>query len=156
MEQRAFQDQIRDNHCWGCGPANEHGLQIKSYWSGDEAVCAWQPKEYYMAGPTHILNGGVIASIIDCHCICTAIVAAYRAENRATNSEPPIWYATASLQVTYLRPTPIGTPVVLRAQVKEMTGSKTILSCSISSREEESARGELVAVRVPLEWLKSG
>ena len=62
MNESSFQDQIKENHCWGCGPANEHGLRIKSYWSGEEAVCTWQPGEQHSAAPLEILNGGVIAT----------------------------------------------------------------------------------------------
>lgn len=97
---RAFQEQIPDNYCWGCGSANPRGLQIKSYWSGDRAVCSWQARDYHAAGPRHVLNGGIIATIIDCHCVCAAIAAVYRKEGRAIGTEPGIWYATASLRVT--------------------------------------------------------
>lgn len=31
---KAFQDQIPNNHCFGCGPENASGLQIKSHWVG--------------------------------------------------------------------------------------------------------------------------
>jgi len=153
MNQQAFQDEMKIP-CWGCGSTNEHGLQIKSYWSGDEAVCTWQPKDYH-TGPPHILNGGIIATIIDCHCLCTAIAAAYRAEGREINTEPSICYGTASLQVTYLRPTPIDEPVVLRARVKEMKERKAIVICSLFAKGEECARGEVVAVRVPAAWCEA-
>ena len=36
MEQLAFQEQIGGNHCWGCGALNENGLQLKSYWDGED------------------------------------------------------------------------------------------------------------------------
>ena len=41
MAEKAFQDYYPDqtNYCYGCGRLNEYGLQIKSYWDGDEAVC---------------------------------------------------------------------------------------------------------------------
>jgi len=110
---------MRGNYCWGCGTDNEHGLQLKSYWVGDETVGRWEPKPHHAAGPSRILNGGIIATLIDCHSICTAIAAAYRAEGRALETEPLIWYVTASLQVSYLRPTPIDQPIELRAQLKE-------------------------------------
>jgi acyl-coenzyme A thioesterase PaaI-like protein len=141
MTQRAFQDEISGNQCWGCGSVNENGLQIKSYWSGDEAVCTWQPKAYQ--------NGGIIATLIDCHGGWTAIAVAYRKEGRGINTEPPIWYATASLNVKYLRPTPMDEAIVLRARVKEATGKKTIVTCSLFAKKEECAIGEVVAVRVP-------
>ena len=149
MTQRAFQDEVSGNNCWGCGSGNDNGLQIKSYWSGDEAVCTWQPQPHHSAGPRHVLNGGIIATVIDCHCGWTAIAAAYREEGREINTEPLIWYATASLNVKYLRPTPLDEAVVLRARVKERIGKKTILTCSLFAKGEECAVGEVVAVRVP-------
>ena len=45
----AFQDQIVGNHCWGCSPTNESGLHIKSFWSGDESVCTWNPGGHHAA-----------------------------------------------------------------------------------------------------------
>jgi len=149
---QAFQDAFAENPCWGCGSLNPHGLHIKSYWSGDESICTWQPQPYHMAGAPHILNGGVIAVLMDCHCVCTAVAAAYRAEGRAMYSEPALYYATASLQVTYLRPTLINAPVTLRAQITNMSERKTLLACSLVSGEEECARGEVVAVRVQPAW----
>ena len=152
--EQAFQDAFSENHCWGCGPLNPYGLQVKSYWSGDsdEAVCTWQPQPYHTAGPQHILNGGIIAVLMDCHCVGTAVAAAYRAEGRAMTSQPRLYYATASLQVTYLRPTPIAEPVVLRARVTNMMEKKTLLACSLFSGGEECAHGEVVAVRVSPLW----
>jgi acyl-coenzyme A thioesterase PaaI-like protein len=152
VEELAFQDQIPGNHCWGCGPLNEHGLQIKSYWDGEESVCRWTARSYFYAGPTHILNGGVIATIIDCHCVCTAIAAHYRAESRSMTSDPAIWCVTAGLDVDYLKPTPIDREVLLRARIEEQKGRKTVLTCALYSGDEECARGRLVAIRVPPEW----
>jgi acyl-coenzyme A thioesterase PaaI-like protein len=150
--EQAFQDAFSENYCWGCGEHNAHGLRIKSYWSGDEAICTWQPQPYHTAGPQHILNGGIIAVLMDCHGVCTAVAAAYRAEGRMMTSTPPLYYATASLQVTYLHPTPIAEPVTVRARITSMTEKKTVLTCSLHSGGEECARGELVAVRVPPAW----
>ena len=107
-----------------------------------------------MAGPTHVLNGGIIATLIDCHCICTAIAAAYRAEGREIGAGERIWFATGSLNVSYKRPTPIIEEVTLRAQIKDVKERKTLLTCSLYSEGEERAQGELLAIRVPLEWLE--
>ncbi len=151
MEQQAVQDQWPASHphrsCWGCGADNKHGLQIKSYWSGDESICEWKPKEYHLS-TGDVLCGGIIASIIDCHCINTAVAAAYRAEGRELNTEPLIAGFTASLQVTYVKPTPVSEAVLIRARVKEMTSKKTVLTCSLVSKGEECARGEVVCVQV--------
>ncbi len=44
-DQKAFQDYYPESysHCYGCGRLNPHGLQIKSYWDGDETVCHFNP-----------------------------------------------------------------------------------------------------------------
>jgi acyl-coenzyme A thioesterase PaaI-like protein len=129
----AFQDQIKNNHCWGCGSLNERGLQIKSRWDGDESVCTWTPDPMFMAGPRHFLYGGTIASLIDCHCICTAIANAYTVEGRQVGEGAPIWYATGTLNVRYLSPTPIDETVELRARITGQTGKSTNFECSLRS-----------------------
>ncbi|MGQ0750214.1 MAG: PaaI family thioesterase [Betaproteobacteria bacterium] len=152
MDRQAFQDQIPDNCCYGCGPGNENGLRLKSYWDGDVSVSTFMPEHFHTAGPKHILNGGIIATIIDCHCICTAIADAYRRENRAIGTVPQIWCATASLKIDYLRPVALHQPVTLRAQIVEVGPKKTKVSCTLLSEGQECATGEVLAVRVPATW----
>jgi hypothetical protein len=57
----AFQDDVyfKGNHCWGCGNENSHGLNIKSYWDGNESVCTWKPEDFHTAGWPHVLYGGI-------------------------------------------------------------------------------------------------
>jgi acyl-coenzyme A thioesterase PaaI-like protein len=150
-DEPAFQDLFQDNDCWGCGRDNAEGLQIKSRWQGDESVCIWQPRAPYTVSPS-LLNGGVIATIMDCHSVCTAVADAYRSEGRDIGSEPKIWYVTSSLNVTYLRPTPLSAPVTLKARVKEKDERRTTVVCSLVSGGHERARAEVVAVRVPETW----
>jgi acyl-coenzyme A thioesterase PaaI-like protein len=150
LDRRAFQDVLAGgvNQCWGCGSANEQGLQIKSYWGpdGDETICIWQPREYHTAAWPNVLSGGVIASLIDCHSVCTAMMEAYRAAGLDWESEPGIIYITGSLQVSYLKPVPMQHPVTLRAHIKEKQARKMIVQCSVFADEQECARGEVVAV----------
>lgn len=149
MEQVAIQDQWPEEimFCWGCGDKNEHGLRIKSYWDGDETVCTWQPGEYHIAIPG-FLNGGIIATIIDCHCVNTAASAAYKAAGRAIGTKPHLPYVTGSLFVEYLLPASIGKPLNLRARIKETSDRKTVVSCSVFCDGLECARGETVAIRL--------
>ncbi len=148
----AIQDRIPHNHCFGCGPLNADGLGIKSYADGDGTVCAFQPSPHHMAGPTHVVNGGIIATVIDCHCVCTAIADAYRAAGREIGTAPLIWCVTASLKVDYLAPTPISAPVELRARVREASGRKRIVECVLRSGGQDRARAEVVAVEVAPGW----
>jgi acyl-coenzyme A thioesterase PaaI-like protein len=150
MDRQALQDYYPEYfaQCYGCGRLNEHGLQIKSYWDGDETVCTFTPRPYHTAIPGYVY-GGLIASLIDCHGTGTAAAAAYRAEGRDWDSEPPLRFVTASLHVDYLRPTPIEGPLELRSQIKEIKGRKVVVSTTLSVHGEVCARGEVVAVQIP-------
>jgi acyl-coenzyme A thioesterase PaaI-like protein len=150
MDHKAFQDYYPDDlsHCYGCGRLNDYGLQVKSYWEGDETVCRFQPKPYHIAIPGYVY-GGLIASLVDCHCTGTAAAASYRAEGRAMDTEPPLRFVTASLHVDYVRPTPLEVPLEVRASVKELRGRKVVMVATVSADGEVCARGEVVAVRMP-------
>ena len=147
---KAFQDYYPEHHghCYGCGRLNEQGLQIKSYWDGDESFAVFQPRPYHIALPGYVY-GGLIASLIDCHSTGTAAAAAYRAEGREMDTEPPLRFVTASLHVDYLRPTPLSVPLELRSKVKEIKGRKVLITTTLSARGEACARGEVVAVQIP-------
>lgn len=147
MDQEYFQDYMPDNLCFGCGTQNQAGLQIKSYWEGEVSVCRWQPHARYQ-GWVGILNGGIIATLIDCHCMGTAMAAAYRAEGRALHSEPVYRYATGTLNVKYLAPTSSLSPVELRATVQQIKGRKVVLHCKVFSEDHPTAEAEVVAIRV--------
>ena len=148
MSEPAFQDQIPDNHCYGCGPHNAHGLRIKSYWDGDESVSTFAPQPFHMAGPVNVVNGGIIATVIDCHCICTAFADAYRREGRAIGSDPQLWYATASMKVDYLKPTPLGTTLELRGRILEIKGRKVTVSVTLSAEGVVCAKGEEILIQI--------
>jgi acyl-coenzyme A thioesterase PaaI-like protein len=150
MTDKAFQDYYPDEvaHCYGCGRLNEHGLQIKSYWDGDEAVCTFTPRPYHTAIPGYVY-GGLIASLIDCHSTGTAAAAMYRAEGRAMDTRPALRFVTGSLHVDYLKPTPIEGPLELRARVKEIKGRKVVVSTDLLAQGQVCARGEAVCVLIP-------
>jgi acyl-coenzyme A thioesterase PaaI-like protein len=150
MSEKAIQDFYPDNvsHCYGCGRLNERGLQIKSYWLGDEAVCIFQPRPEHTAIPGYVY-GGLIASLIDCHCTGTAAAASYQAAGRSMDSLPAFRFVTASLKVDYLKPTPLGVPLEVRARVIEIKGRKVVMQASLSAEGQVCARGEVVAVQAP-------
>ncbi len=150
MQLKAFQDYYPEDysHCYGCGRLNEHGHQIKSYWDGEDTVARFTPKPYHIAVPGFVY-GGLIASLIDCHGTGTASAAAYRAEGREMGTEPPLRYVTASLQVDYLKPTPLGLELEIRGQVRDIAGRKVVTEVRVLARGEECARGRVVAVRMP-------
>ena len=150
MTLKPIQDSYPDelSHCYGCGQFNEQGLQIKSYWDGEEAVCTFTPRPYHVAVPGYVY-GGLIASLIDCHSIATAAAAKYHAEEREIGTEPRLRYVTAALHVDYMRPTPLGVPLEVRARAIEIKGRKVVVAATLSAEEKVCARGEVVAVQMP-------
>ncbi len=146
----AFQDYYPDElaHCFGCGRLNEHGHQLKSFWDGEETVARFIPKPYHTAIPGYV-NGGVLASLVDCHGTGTAAAAAYRAEHRDLGTLPPHRFVTAALRVDYLRPTPLGPELVIRGRVTSLQGRKVTVAATIQAGEEVTVRGEVVCVEMP-------
>lgn len=155
MSQKAFQDYYPDHlsYCYGCGRLNEHGLRIKSFWDGDQTVCSFTPAPYHTAVPGYVY-GGLIASLIDCHSTGSAAAAAYRAEGRAMDSEPPRRFLTAALNVNYLHPTPITGPLELRSTIREIKGRKVVVATDLMVNGVVCAQGEVVAVQVPEDLLR--
>jgi acyl-coenzyme A thioesterase PaaI-like protein len=144
----SFQDQGSVLHCFGCGADNALGLQIKSTWDGEDAVCTYQPRVHYCGGRKEIVYGGILASLMDCHSVNLAVAHAYRREGRAIGSAPRIFYVTAQLQVSYLHPTPMGEKLHLRARIAKAEGRKSWLSCTLNAAGRLRAKAEILAVRV--------
>jgi acyl-coenzyme A thioesterase PaaI-like protein len=145
----ALQDIWPQATCYGCGPSNPVGLHIKSYWSGDEVICTFNPQPYQNSGFDNVMYGGLVASLCDCHSVWTAIAATYRHEGREHGSEPVISYVTGNLNVSYLAPTPLDRPIVLSARVQEIHPRKAIVTCDVYAGEMKTAEARIIAVRVP-------
>ncbi|MBC7876865.1 MAG: PaaI family thioesterase [Anaerolineales bacterium] len=151
MTEKSFQDHYPEYfaHCYGCGSLNEHGHQIKSFWDGEESVCHFQPKPYHTAIPGYVY-GGLLASLVDCHGTGTAAAITYKVEKeKEPNSEPNTRFLTASLHVDYLKPTPLGPMLEIRAKVKELKGRKVIVEEWIVVNGVITVKGEVVAIQVP-------
>jgi len=155
MELKAVQDFYPDelSYCYGCGKLNEHGHQIKSYWEGGGTVAHFKPQEYHIAIPGYVY-GGLIASLIDCHGTGTAALASYKAEGREPGTNPPFRFVTASLQVDYLKPTPLGIELELRGKILEIKGRKVISEITLSANGDITAKGKVIAVQMPETFTK--
>ena len=154
MADKAIQDYYHDElaYCYGCGRLNEEGYQLKSRWEGDEVVCTFTPRPYHIAIPGYVY-GGLIASLIDCHGTGSAAAAMYRDQGRAMDSDPPLRFLTASLHVDYLKPTPLGVLLQVRARVKEIKGRKVVMDEELIAEGHVTVRGQVVAVLVPQELM---
>ncbi len=150
MSKKAIQEYYPDefNQCFGCGQLNQSGYKLKSYLDGDETVAFFIPKPYHISVPGYVY-GGLIASIIDCHGIGTAVAAAYKAKGREIGSEPKLRYVTASLHVDYLRPTPLGVQLEVRGRLREIRGRKIVVEVTLLANGEICAKGEVVGAPLP-------
>ena len=150
MTDTAFQDFYPDelSYCYGCGRLNDKGLQLKSYWDGEETVARFSPRPEHMAIPGFVY-GGLIASLIDCHGTGTAAAAAYREVGREMGTEPAFRFVTGQLTVRYLRPTPLGVPLELRGRIAEVKGRKVTVNITLAAGGEICASGEVIALQMP-------
>jgi acyl-coenzyme A thioesterase PaaI-like protein len=151
--ENALQDAWPSGTCFGCGPANPAGHHIKSYWSedGSEVIAIFRPGPEYNAGFPNVAYGGLIASLIDCHSIWTAIATTYRDEGREHGSLPAISYVTGTLTVKFLQPTPLDAPIVLHARVTDLQPRKATVQCEVYSGETKTAEGTVLAVRFSMD-----
>ena len=152
MSSFAIQDFYPDDfaHCYGCGRLNAHGMQIKSRWDGDGpdmvAVYTPRPEQIGVPGFTY---GGLIASLIDCHAMGTAAAAVEREAGRAIGDGPAPRFVTGALKVDFLKPTPADAALEVRARAREIGARKVIVDATVSARGVVTAKGEVVAVRIP-------
>ena len=133
-----------NNACWGCGPSNKEGLRIRSFPEAEAVVAEWTPEPKYEAFPG-VLNGGIIGTLLDCHCNWTA---AWHLMNKAGADKPPCT-VTADYAIKLLRPTPSDRPVRLVARVVESTEDRAIVEGELIAHDKVCAtcRGTFVAVK---------
>ncbi len=143
-----FQDYMPGNICFGCGTHNAKGLHIRSFWDGEIAACLWHPQPHH-EGWAALTCGGIIATIVDCHCIATAMATAVKNESRALDSEPHYLFATGSMNITYLKPTPIDAALRLEAQVKQIKNErKYTIACHVLADGDKTATADVVVLLV--------
>lgn len=136
-------------HCFGCGPANPHGLKLKSYLCGDRTEARFTPDSRYSGGVPGNVYGGMIASLLDCHGTASAAAFAYRDRGRIMGDDgPPIRFVTASLRIDYRRPTPLGTELLITGALTSIEGRKAFVSLALHAGGEECASGEMCAVEI--------
>ena len=146
----AVQDAYPDDysHCFGCGRLNHAGHQLKTRVEGDETVSRFSPRPHDMALPGYVY-GGLLASLLDCHGMATAAAAAVKNEGHDVGDVPSPRYVTAALHVDYLKPTPLGSELEIRAHVDEFSSRKVRLSAWVVAGGETTVHASIVAVPLP-------
>ncbi len=132
--------------CFGCGPANEKGLRIRSFASGEggETVAVWTPEPHHESFPG-MLNGGIVGTLLDCHSNWAAASHLMRRDGL----ESPPCTVTAEYSIKLLRPTPSDAELKLSARIVESEGRRVVVESEIVAGGETCAtcRGTFVAVK---------
>ena len=141
--------------CYGCGTAHPSGLHIKSYWDADDVhvVCRHRPASEFTGWPG-LVYGGLLAMLVDCHSNWTAMAYHYRAEGREPGSLPRIDCVTGQLNLSYLKPTPMGVELTLRARVEGEVSRKSRVICEVWAGDTLTVTADSVFVRVDTEKLR--
>ena len=141
----SLQDRYAPNGvCFGCGPKNRDGLQLKSIPSGDSVIADWTPKKQYVAFGT-FGSGGIISVLLDCHGNWAATPALMRA--RGLETAPGT--VTAEYTVRFLKPSPIDREWHLAALATKIDGDKVSVSgeLKVAGVTTASMTGTFVAVK---------
>lgn len=141
---QALQDRFApNNQCFGCGPKNAHGLQIKSMPEGDVVVASFLPKPHHQAFE-NVLSGGICGCLLDCH---SNWCAAYVIMHARHETVPPCT-VTARYTVTLLMPTPMDKVLKLVARPTLITPKKAEVVCDLLVDNVCTARCEGIFVAV--------
>ncbi|RCW68581.1 PaaI family thioesterase [Pseudorhodoferax soli] len=137
------------SHCFGCGSANPHGHRLRSYLKGSETVATFVPEAKYSSGIADNVYGGLIAALLDCHGTASAAAFCQRSErdNGAACPQLPR-FVTASLNVNFKRPTPLGPELQLKGTLLSLVGRKALIGLELSANGEVCVAGEMLAIRL--------
>jgi acyl-coenzyme A thioesterase PaaI-like protein len=132
------------NRCFGCGPSNEKGLQIRSFVEGDELVARWTPQAHHLAFDG-VLNGGICGALLDCH---SNWAAAHHLMVTGELDELPCT-VTASYSIKLRRPTPMDRELTIRARITSSEGDRVDVEAELLAGDKVTAtcRGLFVAVK---------
>ncbi len=127
---QSIQERLYPNlTCFGCGHANPRGLKLRSYPGDDFVIAHFEPWPEHDNG-FGFLNGGIIATVLDCH---SGAAVFHRANRLGMDPErgAPLLYVTAGLDVRYLRPVPLEESLELRATVTEADADNVTVEAEI-------------------------
>ena len=130
--------------CFGCGPANDKGLRIRSFEENGEYVLEWRAEKHHEAFPG-MLNGGIIGTLLDCHCNWAGAMHLMH----AAGLETPPCTVTADYAIAMRRPTPTEGQLTLRARVVDATTDRAVVEGTLEGGGKITAtcRGTFVAVK---------
>jgi acyl-coenzyme A thioesterase PaaI-like protein len=138
IERRSIQEALYPQlMCFGCGPANPHGLHLHSYADGERVVAEFTPWPEHDNG-TGFLNGGIISTVLDCH---GGAVAMHEGAQRGWTSpaDGSIPFVTAGFDVRFLRPTPLDRTIHLVGWAERVDAGEIVVHTQIEADDKVRA-----------------
>tara|TARA_B100000003_G_scaffold40351_1_gene34418 strand:+ start:3709 stop:4185 length:477 start_codon:yes stop_codon:yes gene_type:complete len=143
-EEKSVQEIHASNSiCYGCGPANKDGLQIKSFRIENGLKMEFLPSEEHQAFPG-MINGGIIGTLLDCHGNWTAAMALMDKEEM---NSPPCT-VTASYSVKLKRPTPLGEVLIITSEIGGIENNTVEVNLKLEAAGNICATGKGLFVAV--------
>ena len=140
----SVQDKYAPNSiCFGCGPANKKGLQIKSFKTEKGLQMEFETKIEHQAFPG-IINGGIISTLLDCHGNWAATMALME----QNEDEIPPCTVTATFSLKLRRPTPLDSKLEIIAIVRELSEDRANVEMTLEANGKICATGEGLFVAV--------
>ena len=125
------------NRCFACGQDNAQGMHLKFHL--DEArrrsYCKFRLQKKYQGPPGHA-HGGIIATILD------------EAMGKV-NKLRSVIALTKQMEIEYLKPVPLDTPLLVEGHEKSVRGRKHINAAEIRNQKNEvlaRGRGLFIAI----------
>ena len=130
------QQRTYGNHCFGCGPENETGLQLKFKLNEESQrfVCKFKLPARFEGPPSHA-HGGIIATILD-----EAMGKVSKLRN--------IIAVTGQMSITYIRPVPLGKPLITEGWEVSVRGRSTTASPRFATPSEVLAQSTGVFIEI--------
>ncbi len=140
------QKQANSKYCFVCGVENPNGLNLSFYDIEPGVVEArWIPKSHFQGFPG-IVHGGIIAAALD--------EAATRTVFGANGVARMV--VTASLEVRYRKPVPVGAELRVTGMIKEDKGEIILATSRIEDRDGQIlATANAVMVETPANLIES-
>lgn len=130
-----------DGICFGCGPANDKGLHIRSFPKDGLVIARWRPEPHHHAFP-NVLNGGIIGTLLDCHSAATAW---WALSNEGAEQGSNL--VTAEYSIKLLRPTPVDRELTIFGEAVKVEGRRVTVAGRIESDGETTVTSEGLFVR---------
>jgi uncharacterized protein (TIGR00369 family) len=131
------------HNCFGCGQNNKTGLRLKFLVDEHQHVLCRARIPRRFQGPPGYVHGGVIATLLD------------EAMSKA-NRQFGILAMTRQMEIEYLKPVPLNTPIHITGHHRSATGRKHHCEADIASEDGTIlARGRALFIAISPDYLRA-